>query len=198
MTTPKCLLTSVVSGLVVLVLNNLNCNIFTEALCSDGSIYCPTTRMCISKQLVCDGASNCPGLDVDEAALCSSTCPDNFCLSGGKCTPNESGATCACADNYSGYRCSVGATPYTAPEQASKLTIGLSVAGSVLAIGVILVIIYFVLKRRQSDDNKMGQGMENPVYDMQMGDITGSAPFTDVQPTSMGMENPLYGDITDA
>lgn len=154
--------------------------------------------MCISQTLVCDGASNCPGLDVDESAICNSTCPDNFCRSGGKCTPNEAGATCACADNYSGYRCSVGAEPYVATAKTPKLTIGLSVAGSVLLVGVILVVIYFVLKRRQADDDKMGQGMENPVYDMQMGDITTSAPFTDVQPSSLGMENPLYGDINDA
>lgn len=154
--------------------------------------------MCVSKLQVCDGVTNCPGMEVDESVQCNQ-CPDGFCQSGGKCASFESGANCTCADNYSGYRCSiVGAAPYVAPKSASKLTIGLSVAGSVLAIGVILVVIYFVIRRRQSDDDKMGQGMENPVYDMQMGDITTSAPFTDVQPTSIGMENPLYGDITDA
>lgn len=51
-----------------------------------------------------------------------------------------------------------------------------------------------------SDEAKLNTGVENPAYDMQLGDMSGSAPFSDdnMQPASSGMENPLYGDLIDA
>lgn len=74
-------------------------------------------------------------------------------------------------------------------------------AGSILAVGVVLVVAFFVLRRRRmSDEAKLNTGVENPAYDMQLGDMSGSAPFSDdnMQPASSGMENPLYGDLIDA
>ena len=66
-------------------------------------------------------------------------------------------------------------------------------------MGVTLIVVYFILRRRRNEETaKLNQGLSNPVYDMQMGDMAGSEPFTDVgmQPT-VGMENPLYGDNID-
>lgn len=175
-------------------------------------MYCDATNSCIPKKNVCDGILNCPGSNIDESALCA-TCPDNFCKNNGTCTSYESGANCTCApENVGYYRCggflpttttnsstthSIGvAAPLEAQGSGKKITIGLSVSGSVLVLGIVLIVIYFVFKRRRSDETKLGQlGMTNPAYDMQMGDVTGSAPFTDVLQPSAGLENPLYGEI---
>jgi len=145
--------------------------------------------------------TDCPVLAVDESEAVCGGCSENFCLNGGTCVSSPSGPTCSCPDKYKQYyRCSPGdqsapsSSAVNAPQRPNKTVIAVSVSMSVLVVGIALVIAYIVFKRRQSADSKLGQGMENPVYDMQMGDFSGSAPFTDVAADSKGMENPLYGD----
>lgn len=173
-------------------------------MCSGGWLYCPTLKTCVSKEKVCDGQSDCPD-QIDESIQCTQ-CPDNFCKNNGVCTPHSSGSNCTCpvGDNVGLYRCygslSGTAAPVVAPS-SNKLVVALSVSGSVLAVGLVLIVIYFVMRRQRAEDSKMTQGLTNPVYDMQMGDmgdVGGSVPFDDVAGPSGAMENPLYGDRIDA
>lgn len=175
---------------------------FAEDMCTDGSLYCASSQSCIRKENVCDGVPDCPG-NIDESVQCNK-CPDNFCKNNGQCNSYESGANCTCpdGDNAGLYRCfgsvSGTAAPVKAPS-SNKLVIAFSVFGSVLVVGVVLVVIYFILRKQRAEEAKLNQGLNNPVYDMQMGDLAGSEPFQDVGGQSSGsMENPLYGDNIDA
>ncbi|XP_067933315.1 MAM and LDL-receptor class A domain-containing protein 1-like [Watersipora subatra] len=173
-----------------------------EMMCSMGSLYCPSLKKCLSKDEICNNIMNCPE-NIDENNLCGK-CPDGFCRNGGQCTAYDGGSNCTCSGDLAGqYRCYtsvVGATQATTSGKSNKLTIALAVCGSVLFVGVIIVVLYFVIfRRRREEEAKLNQGLANPVYDMQMGDMAGSEPFNDVglQP-SIGMDNPLYGDASDA
>lgn len=154
----------------------------------------------MAKSKVCNAVPDCPDMKLDESIQCT-TCPDNFCKNEGQCSKYESGANCTCADKYSGYRCAIQAASPAASKQADKTTIGLSVAGGVLFVGLVLVAAYFVIKRKRTAEMKsLTAGVENPAYDMQLGDMSTSAPFNDstMQPMSeLGMENPLYGTLDD-
>jgi len=145
---------------------------------------------------VCDGITDCPGAEIDESVQCTK-CPDNFCLNDGKCTAYESGANCTCGDNYFGYRCSVSKAEQKKEQTTPQWVVIVSITVSIVVLALLIIVIYFFIRRRQMGElGKMGTSMENPAYDMQLSDISGSAPFNDtLQPISAGIENPLYGDI---
>lgn len=154
--------------------------------------------MCISPKAICDKAFNCPNSTIDESVQCNS-CPQGYCLNDGKCESYEGGANCTCADDYTGYRCSVKKSRNVGKEPPTTIIVA-SVAGAVVVLAAVIIGIFFFVRRRQmnADAQKLGTGMENPAYDMQLSDLSTSAPFSDttnMQPLSEGLENPLYGDL---
>lgn len=171
--------------------------LFTEAACSGGEIYCQTSKTCMALSKICDGTFTCPDSKFNRSSVCTK-CPENFCLNSGTCAVYENfGPNCSCPDSFSGYRCAISkSSPYTGSQDTSKTTIVASVVSAVIFVGIVLVVVYFVMKRRQNAENrKLTAGVENPVYDMQLGEVTTSAPFSEATMTdSSGIDNPLYGE----
>ncbi|XP_038053495.1 MAM and LDL-receptor class A domain-containing protein 2-like [Patiria miniata] len=128
------------------------------SLCGYEEVLCPADKVCIPKTWLCDGDVDCP-TDLYDERKDGFVCPIN------STTPEE---------NYN-------------PSVSSNtgLIVGLAILSVVIALGLVLLVVYFVKFRKpaKSADPSVPSGLDNPTYSNQKdtglpGETTGEIAYT--------------------
>ncbi|XP_064478691.1 MAM and LDL-receptor class A domain-containing protein 1-like isoform X2 [Ornithodoros turicata] len=166
--------------------------------CPPEYFYCalpPTDDHCLPRTFICDEHPDCA--DGSDESLCG-VCPEYFCQNSGLCVLLEPHGFpgCSCRLSYGGSRCnetlSVG--PPAAQMSTSSGFQAWHIVLPLLVLLAIAVAVGLVVYRRKTRPTYSdGLSIANPVFDVQMEDVSLTPAEEDLEPSGIGMTNPVYG-----